>query len=156
MAFSHLDASEVFPENGAGRAVLILDGVTIVLGVWVDMGFIGGFKVTGWVAGGTRVAGWIAVGLYVGNAEPEAKGVVAWSRGLLGSGSGLMSSGFRLILDLLLEMLATRGKPYSQIGGVKRYAYSFVTWKMSINWGRPVRSWLWEVLTERLNVRRED
>ena len=94
MAFSHLDASEVFPENAAGRAVLISDRVTVVVpDVWVDMGFAGGFEVTKLVAGGTRVAGWIAVGLYTDNAELEAKGVVARSRGLLGLGSGLMLSG---------------------------------------------------------------
>ena len=58
MAFSHLDASEVFPENGAGRAVLISDGVAIeVLEVCVDMGFAGGLRVTGLVVGGTRVLG---------------------------------------------------------------------------------------------------
>ena len=76
-----------------GRAVLISDGVAIVLGVWVDIGVDRGFEVTEWVAGGTRVAGWIATGLYAGNAELEAKEVVARSRGLLGLGSGLMSSG---------------------------------------------------------------
>ena len=54
MAFSHLDASEVFPENGAGRAVLISDGVAVVVPeFWDGMGF----AVTGLVAGGTRVAG---------------------------------------------------------------------------------------------------
>ena len=46
MAFSHREASEVFPENGAGRAVLISDEVVVVVGVWVDM-----------AAGGTRVVG---------------------------------------------------------------------------------------------------
>ena len=50
MAFSHLDTSVVFPENGAGRAVLISDElILVVLGVWVDIGEL--------VAGGTRVAG---------------------------------------------------------------------------------------------------
>ena len=54
MAFSHLDALEVFPENGAGRAVLISDRVAIVVPeFWGGMGF----AVTGLVAGGTRVAG---------------------------------------------------------------------------------------------------
>ena len=52
---------ESFPENGAGNAVSILDGVTIgVLVGWVDMGltgFAGGVWVTGLVAGGTRVLG---------------------------------------------------------------------------------------------------
>ena len=110
MAFSHLDTSEVFPENGAGRAVLILDGVTVIVPeVWVDMGFAGGFEVTRLVAGGTRVAGWIAAGLYAGNAELEAKGVVARSRGLLGWGSGLMSLGSRLTLGLRPDMLTMRG-----------------------------------------------
>ena len=84
MAFSHLDASKVFPENGAGRAVLISDKVTVVvLGVWVDMGVTGGFVTMGLVARGTRVAGWTTTGLYVGNEELEGKGVVARSRGLL-------------------------------------------------------------------------
>ena len=50
MAFSHLDTSVVFPENGPRRADLISDELPImVLGVWVDIG--------GLVAGGTRVAG---------------------------------------------------------------------------------------------------
>ena len=48
------------------------------------------------------------MGLYVGNAELETKGVVAWSRGLLGSGSGLMLSGSRLTLGLRPDMLAMR------------------------------------------------
>ena len=40
MAFSHLDASEVFPENRAGRAVLISDRVAVVVPeFWEDMGF---------------------------------------------------------------------------------------------------------------------
>ena len=78
MAFSHLDASEVFPENGEGRAVLISDGVAVeVAGVWVDMGFTGILVMVGLVAGGTRVAGWTAIGLYAGNEELEARGVVA-------------------------------------------------------------------------------
>ena len=48
MAFSHLDTSEVFPKNGAGRAVLISDEVTAVVPeVWVDMGFAGGTRVAG-------------------------------------------------------------------------------------------------------------
>ena len=53
------------------------------------------------------------MGLYAGSAELEAKGVVAWSRGLLRLGSGLISSGSRLILGLRPEMLVTGGKPYS-------------------------------------------
>ena len=58
MAFSHLDASEVFPENGAGRAVFISDGVAVeVPEVWVDMGFTGGLGVTGLFVGDTRVVG---------------------------------------------------------------------------------------------------
>ena len=57
MAFSHLDASEIFPENGPGRAVLISEVWVVVLGVWVDMAVAGGAVVTGWIAGGTRVAG---------------------------------------------------------------------------------------------------
>ena len=45
----------VFPENGAGRAVFISDGLfAVVLGVWVD---IRELVVTGLVAGGTRVVG---------------------------------------------------------------------------------------------------
>ena len=93
MAFSHLDASVVFPENGAGRAVLISDGfAVVVLGVWVD--------IEGLVAGGTKVAGWTTTGLYAGNDELEGSGVVARSRGLLGLGSGLILSGSRLILGL--------------------------------------------------------
>ena len=48
MAFSHLDASEVFPKNGAGRAVLISDEVIIVVPeVCVDMGFARGTRVAG-------------------------------------------------------------------------------------------------------------
>ena len=91
MAFSHLDASVVFPENGAGRAVLISDGfAVVVLVVWVD---IEGLVVMGLVAGGTRVAGWTATGLYAGNDELEGSGVVAQSKGLLGLGSGLISLG---------------------------------------------------------------
>ena len=107
MAFSHLDASVVFPENGAGRAVLISDGfAVVVLGVWVD---IEGLVMMGLVAGGTRVAGWTGTGLYVGNDELEDRGVVARSRGLLELGSGLMSSGSRLILGLRWDMLTVRG-----------------------------------------------
>ena len=101
MAFSHLDASVVFPENGARRAVFISDGfAVVVLGVWVDMGVTGVLVKDRLAAGGTKVAGWTATGLNVGNGELEAKGVVARSKGLLGFGSGAMSSGFRLILDL--------------------------------------------------------
>ena len=97
-----------------GRAVLILDGVAIVvLGVWVDMEVARGFVTIGLVAGGTRVAGWTTTGLYTGNEELEAKGVVARSRGLLGLGSGLMSLGSRLILGLRPDMLATRDWSYS-------------------------------------------
>ena len=48
MAFSHLDASEVFLENGAGRAVLISDEVVVVVPeVCVDMGFTRGTRVAG-------------------------------------------------------------------------------------------------------------
>ena len=53
MAFSHLDASEVFPENGPGRAVLISEVWVVVLGVCVDMAVVGGAVVTG----GTKVVG---------------------------------------------------------------------------------------------------
>ena len=98
MAFNHREASEVFPENGAGRAVFISDEVVVVVGVWVDM-----------AAGGTRVVGWTTVGLYAVNGVLEGNGVVARSRGLLGFGSGLMSSGSRLILVLRWDMLTTRG-----------------------------------------------
>ena len=103
--------------NGVGRAVLISDGITIVVLVgWVDMGLAGvagGFEVTGLAAGGTRVAGWTTKGLYAGSEELEARGVVAGSRGLLGLGSELMSSGSQLILGLRLDMLAMRGWSYS-------------------------------------------
>ena len=103
--------------NGAGRAVLISDEVTIVVLVgWVDIGLAGvagGFEVTGLAVGGTRVVGWTTRGLYAGSKELEARGVVARSRGLLGLGSGLMSSGSQLILGLRLDMLATRGWSYS-------------------------------------------
>ena len=51
----------------------------------------------------------MAVGRYAGNAELETKGVVARSRGLLGLGSGLMSSGSQLTLGLRPDMLAMRG-----------------------------------------------
>ena len=47
----------------------------------------------GLLAGGTRVLGLIIKGTKVGNWVPESDGVVARSRGLLGLGSGLMSSG---------------------------------------------------------------
>ena len=71
MALSHLDTSEVFPENGSGRAVLISDGVTVeVLVVWVYMGMAG-------FAGGIWVTGLVTGGLYAGSEEPEGKGVVA-------------------------------------------------------------------------------
>ena len=111
MAFNHLDASMVFPENGAGRAVLISDRfAVVVLGVWVD---IKGLVMTGLVVGGTRVAGWTATGLYVGNDELEDRGVVARSRGLLELGSGAMSSGSRLILGLRWDMLTVGGWSYS-------------------------------------------
>ena len=49
------------------------------------------------------------MGLYVGSTELEAKGVVARSKGLLGLGSGLISSGSRLTLGLWPEMLTMRG-----------------------------------------------
>ena len=85
MALSHLDASEGFVENVPGSVALILDGVAIeVLGGWVDMGLL---------AGGTRVLGLITGGTKVGSKVPESDGVVAQSRGLLGLGSGLLSSG---------------------------------------------------------------
>ena len=48
------------------------------------------------------------MGLCTGGGELEAKGVVARSRGLLRFGSGLMSSGSRLILVLRWDML-TKG-----------------------------------------------
>ena len=55
MALSHREDSEGFAENDPGSAVLILDGVTIVvLGVWVDMGLL---------AGGTRVLGLTTEGM---------------------------------------------------------------------------------------------
>ena len=53
--------------------------------VWVDMGLL---------AGGTKVLGLITGGTWVGNRVFKGRGVVARSRGLLGLGSGLMSSGF--------------------------------------------------------------
>ena len=62
----------------------------MVLGVCVDMDVL---VVMGLVAGGTRVAGWTVMGLYAGNGELDARGVVAWSRGLLGLGSGLILLG---------------------------------------------------------------
>ena len=43
----------------------------------------------------------------------EDCGVVARSRGLLGLGSGLMSSGFRLTLGLQKEILVLMGESYS-------------------------------------------
>ena len=102
MAFNHREASEVFPENGAGRAVFISDEVVVVVGVWVDMA-VGVLVLTGLAAGGTRVVGWTTVGLYA------VIGVVARSKGLLGFGSGLMLSGSQLILVLRWDMLTTRG-----------------------------------------------
>ena len=48
----------------------------------------------GLFAGGTRVLGLTTGGTKVGNRVPESKGVVARLRGLLGLGSGLISSGF--------------------------------------------------------------
>ena len=114
MAFSHLDASETFPENGEGRAVLISDGMTVAgVGVWVDMGVTGILVTVGLVVRGTRVAGLTVTGLYAGNGELEAKGVVAQSKGLLGFGSGAMSLGSQLILGLRPDMLAKRGWSYS-------------------------------------------
>ena len=55
MALSHHGASEIFAEKDPGSAVLISDGVAVVvLGVWVDMGLlIGGIKVLGLITGGT-------------------------------------------------------------------------------------------------------
>ena len=91
-----------------GRAVLISDEVVVVVGVWVDMA-VGVLVLTGLVAGGTRVVGWTTVGLYAVNGVLEGNGVVARSRGLLGFGSGLMSSGSRLILVLRWDMLTMRG-----------------------------------------------
>ena len=108
MAFSHLDASEIFPENGPGRAVLISVTRVVVLGVCVDMAVAGGAVMTGLVAGGTKVAGCTAIGLGVGREVLEVRGVMALSRGLLGLGSGLTSSGSRLILGLRWDML-TKG-----------------------------------------------
>ena len=99
MAFSHREASEVFPENGAGRAVLISDEVVVVEGVWVDMA-VGVLVTTGLAVGGTRVVGWTTVGLYAVNGVLVGIGVVARSRGLLGFGSGLILSGSRLTLGL--------------------------------------------------------
>ena len=108
MAFSHREALEVFPENGAGRAVLILDEVVVVEGVWVDM-VVGVLVMTGLAGGGTKVVGWTTVGLYAVNGVLVGNGVVARSRGLLGFGSGLISSGSRLILVLRWDILTTRG-----------------------------------------------
>ena len=96
MALSHLDTSEGFTENGAGSAVLISDRVAVVVLVgWVDMGLTGGL-----FTGGTMVAGFTAEGMYGGSEVFKVWGVVARSRGLLELGSGLMLSGFRLILGL--------------------------------------------------------
>ena len=67
----------------------------------------------GLVARGTKVAGWTVTGLCAGSGEAEAKGVTAWSKGLLGLGSGLMLSGSRLILGLWPDILATRGWSFS-------------------------------------------
>ena len=108
MAFSHLDASEIFPENRPGRAVLISAVRVVVAGVCVDMAVAGGVVVIGLVAGGTKVAGCTAIGLGVGRGVLEVRGVTALSRGLLELGSGLMSSGSRLILGLRWDML-TKG-----------------------------------------------
>ena len=49
------------------------------------------------------------MGLYAGSTVLEAKGVVARSRGLLGLGSGFISSGSQLTLGLRPEMLADEG-----------------------------------------------
>ena len=55
MALSHHEDSEGFAEKDPRSAVLISDGVAIVvLGVWVDMGLLaGGTKVLGLITGGT-------------------------------------------------------------------------------------------------------
>ena len=75
MALSHCNASKGFAEKDPGSAVLISDGVAVVvLGVWVDMGLLaGGIRELGLTTGGTKV------GSKVGFSE----GVVAQSRGLL-------------------------------------------------------------------------
>ena len=54
MALKHRDASEGFAEKDPGSAVLISDGVAVVmLGVWVDMELLaGGTKVLGLITGG--------------------------------------------------------------------------------------------------------
>ena len=108
MAFSHREASEVFPKNGAGRAVFISDEVVVVEGVGVDMA-VGVLVMTELAVGGTRVVGWTTVGLYAVNRVLVGNGVVARSRGLLGFGSGLISSGSQLILVLRWDILTTRG-----------------------------------------------
>ena len=86
MALSHWDASKGFAKNDPGSAVLISDGVAVmVLEGWVDMGlFAGGIKVLGLTTGGMKV----------GNGVFEVWRVIARSRGLLGLGSGWMSLGF--------------------------------------------------------------
>ena len=55
MALSHRGASEIFAEKDPRSAVLISDGVAVVvLRVWVDMGlFADGIKVLGLITGGT-------------------------------------------------------------------------------------------------------
>ena len=55
MALSHHNDSEGFAEKDPGSAVLILDGVAVVvLEVWVDMGLLAeGTKVLGLITGGT-------------------------------------------------------------------------------------------------------
>ena len=59
----------------------------------------------GLLAGGTRVLGLTTGGTKVGNGVLDNDGVVAQSRGLLGLGSGLISSGSQLSLDLQWEIL---------------------------------------------------
>ena len=97
MALSHQEDSEGFTEKDPGSAILISDRVAVVvLGVWVDMGLL---------AGGTRVLGLTTGGTKVGNGLLDNDRVVARLRGLLGLGSGLMSSGSRLNLGLWWEIL---------------------------------------------------